>query len=294
MPSPYKKIENDIPQSYDHDEQYPLNDGIGSQMEDKNGGSHHNSIHGSLHGSSHDASSYHYSLSPPGTGTGYYSPVSTSPRHSPKRLTSPKQSDMHQNETISNKMKDYNSEDDDDEDLGRYSVVFNQALGINGDRSQHSSAGTSHAYHGPGGVFDTPMPESAKRLFMSIQDARMEHRSKRLERFLALPDDPTIRFHIERCGLCCSAWCDILDKGMYPIILVLILYVVTLIVLGDEHAFVKRIMLGVGIPLFVFRILWRPLSWFICERRKERVSATAVCHQSYYQIAYEVSVFEVS
>lgn len=245
MPSPYKKLESDdVPQSYD--------DVVGTQMDvpDQNSGSHHSVSHRS----------------------GYYSPISSSPRSSPKKK-SPNKNGIHQSTSPNISMQDYKS-DDEEEDLGRYSFAFNHTLGINGG---HPNGG-SHAYHGvgdsdgPSGVFHSPVA-SAKRLFTTIQDARMENRRKRLQRLLDLPDDPNIRFYIERCGLCFSAWCDILDKGMYPIIVVIILFIVTLNILGEEHALVKRIMLAAGIPMLVFRILWRPLSWFVCERRKERVSA---------------------
>jgi hypothetical protein len=297
--SSYRKIDiHDVPQSYDDDAvsgEDALQDIM--SMSSSHHGSHslHNSLHGSSHGGSHHdtSNSYLYSKSPAlsispttiDTPTDYYSPVNTNipPTHthsgSPRRPMSTTKittSRTNSPQISTSREYEYNSEDEEEEDLGRYSVIYDPSRS-----SQHNTRNTS-SFHGTSHTdnqnnshntkFNSFMPEPAKRFFRRVQDARMESRRRRLERLLALPDDPNIRFHMERFGLCCNSWCDILDKGMYPVLLVLIGYVVTLIVLGEEYAMVKKLMLGIGIPLFIFRISWRPLSWLICELRTQRVS----------------------
>jgi len=176
----------------------------------------------------------------------------------------------------------YDSEEE--EDLGRYSVAFNQILVGNDDGGQsHSHNKDKQAKSDAPSRYDSDREAGNKRfirsspvrrLFHKIQDARMETRRKRWERLLALPDEATMHFHKERCALFFGTWCNLLDKGFIPIIFMLGIYVIILSKLSDEHAFVKNIMLGVGIPLFIFRISWRPLCWLVCEQRQaKRVSA---------------------
>ena len=253
--SPYTKIQGDSDDIYDEHADTPdhtlLNEGNGIRLTESDT---RNEVE----------NGYNFSQSPPETAANYYNPE-TLPLSPSDSLPRSHKSDTQNKIMSDHSINSYDSEEDE-EDLGRYSVIFNHTLG--------NSGLSPHQYQGPVGYNDrgdsSRRCQPGRRILSSIHDARMESRRKRLERLLALPDDPTIRYQIERCGLCVSAWCDILDKGLFPILLVFIVYVVLLNVL--ENTFAKKMMLGIGIPLFVFRIGWRPLYCLISERRQERVS----------------------
>ena len=286
--TPYEQVPSEETQAYD-DEQHPLQENSGDHMHISTGDGFEDEMMVKL------PSSYHYTTSPPqDSGNDYHSPRNEAGSLSPQRLKSPiSRSDKENGDTGDHHTHtihfDYDSEEE--EDLGRFSFDFNHALGIkdaHGDRG--SLQNHQPAYMVPNTArflfdnedtntssrnrwtnFSNPILTPGKRFFLSIQDARIETRRKRMERLLALPDDSTIRFYTERFALCLGPWCDLLDKGYVPIILVIIIYAVTVSSLGEEHAFVRKMMLGMGIPLFVFRILWRPLCWLVHEKKLERV-----------------------
>ena len=198
--SSYRKIDiHDVPQSYDDDAvsgEDALQDIM--TMSSSHHGSHslHNSLHGSSHGGSlHDTpNSYLYSkshslsISPTtiDTATDYYSPVNTniaaththsgSPRRPPSTSTS-KMSTSHTNSPQIPTSREYSSEDEEEEDLGRYSVVYDPSRSL-----QHKTRNT-HSFHGSSLTenqndshntkFNAFMPEPAKRFFRRVQDARM-------------------------------------------------------------------------------------------------------------------------
>lgn len=169
-----------------------------------------------------------------------------------------------------NEEKDPYNSNSDDEDLGKYSIAFNKSLGRHGNISnprsssyrQRSISLSGHKVNG--GFWSRESP--VKRLYHRIQDARNETKRKRLERILALPDEATLHFHKERCALFFVTWCDLLDKGLFPLLLVLVVYIVILALLDEEYVITKKLMLIIGIPLFIFRFSWRPLCWVVSER----------------------------
>lgn len=257
-PSNYKKIPiNDE----DNEEELALN----LSKEDANdlrGGMYAEYSRSNLHS---DSRSYSHSLSsPPDTAIDYE--YNSPDRSTRSIINSPKSdNDGHNNG---------DSYDSDEEDLGRYAIDFNQTLGRSQNKNGYGyeqAAGTSH-FH-----FDRKdskrrwtQSSPVREFFHIIQDARMETRTRRLERLLALPDEATMQFHKERCALFLGTWCNLLDKGFIPILFMLVIYVVVLSTLDAKHAFVKNIMLGFGIPIFIFRITWRPLCWLVRERLQER------------------------
>lgn len=172
-----------------------------------------------------------------------------------------------------NEEKDPYNSNSDDEDLGKYSIAFNKSLGRHGNISnprsssyrQRSISLSGHKVNG--GFWSRESP--VKRLYHRIQDARNETKRKRLERILALPDEATLHFHKERCALFFVTWCDLLDKGLFPLLLVLVVYIVILALLDEEYVITKKLMLIIGIPLFIFRFSWRPLCWVVSERRRK-------------------------
>ena len=208
----------------------------------------------------------------------YDSPPIQSKSLSPRNLINSPNSDHDTITSLGQRNVDfYDSEEE--EDLGRYSIAFNQTLGNDNGGQSQSQNGYQPAKRGTPSMHNFNREDSKnrlmqsspmKRLFHKIQDARMETRRKRWERLLALPDEATLHFHKERCGLFFGTWCDLLDKGIIPIIFMIGIYAIILSMLSDEHAFVKNVMLGVGIPLFIFRISWRPLCWLVYERRQAR------------------------
>lgn len=269
-PSHYKKIPiNDE----DNEEELPLNLSE-EDAHDLRGGMYAEYSRSNSHS---DSRSYSHSLSsPPDTASDY---EYNSPDRSPRSMINCPKSD-NDNTITSMGHNNGDSYDSDEEDLGRYAIDFNQTLGRSGGHFQHQNgyeqaAGTrrlpSH-FH-----FDREDSKSrwdqsspVRQLYHRIQDARMETRTKRLERLLALPDEATMKFHKERCALFFGTWCDLLDKGFIPILFMLVIYVVVLSTLDDEQAFVKKVMLGIGIPIFIFRISWRPLCWLVRKRLQEQ------------------------
>ena len=179
---------------------------------------------------------------------------------------------IHYNQDVTGDTHQIDYDSDEEEDLGRYSAVYNHNLVGNrnstcSDTKRSLPNSPQHCWTRSSKTIMRP----AKRLFRTIRDVRVETRRKRMEKMLAMREDETLRFHKERCELCLGSWCDLLDKGCVPILLVLAAYVVVLVILNEEQALVRNIMLGVGIPLFIFRISWRPISWFVFGRRAERV-----------------------
>jgi len=68
-----------------------------------------------------------------------------------------------------------------------------------------------------------------------------------------------------------SSWCDLLDKGFALIILFTVMFVVVYESLDEEDdRGARQLLLGLGIPLLVIRVVWRPLYWFVWGRRIER------------------------
>jgi hypothetical protein len=179
-------------------------------------------------------------------------------------------------------MEEENEEETDD--FARYSAVFSPtqdekrgSLQGSGQKQGYHKA-TTPSWHSNGSYnceennYGWMKSSPVRRLIHKLHDARMESRRKRMERLLALPDGASIQNHKERGFLCFNTWCDLLDKGIFFIMFLLFLYIVILVTLGEEHVFVKKLMLGLGIPFFIFRISWRPLSWLVYEQRCDRVS----------------------
>jgi len=224
-----------------------------------------------------DSRSYSHSVSSPpdiAIDYEYHSHDQHGKSLSPRSMINSPQND---NDTITS-MGHHNGDsyDSDEEDLGKYSFDFNQTVGRSGGHFKNGyeqTAGTrrlpSHFHFDREDSNIRWKSSPVRKLYHRIQDARMDTRRKRLERLLALPDETTMKFHRERCALFFGTWCDLLDKGFIPILFMLVIYVVVLSTLDDEHAFVKKIMLGFGIPIFIFRISWRPLCWLVRERRQE-------------------------
>lgn len=173
-------------------------------------------------------------------------------------------------------------EEEEEEDFARYSAVFSPTKddrrgslkGREQKQGYHKANSSSWkcdaSYSCEQNNYGWMKSSPVRRLIHKIHDARMESRRKRMERLLALPDGASIQTHKERCFLCCNTWCDLLDKGIFFILFLVLLYITILVKLGEEHVFVKKVMLGIGIPFFIFRISWRPLRWLVLEQRCDR------------------------
>ena len=148
--------------------------------------------------------------------------------------------------------------DDEDEDLGRYSMQFRRTL--NGG-TQDFQRQDRNGYE--------PILNPAKKLFQNIQDARLESRRKRMERLISLPDN-SIRAHVEKFAVYLGSWCDLLDKGLVIFLLSIAIFVIFLVTLDEDEIVMKRLMLGIGIPFFIFRVAWRPIKYLLCDKRRQK------------------------
>lgn len=150
----------------------------------------------------------------------------------------------------------YNS-DDEDEDLGRYSMQFRRTL----------NGGTYNFQRQERNGYE-PIINPARQLFRNIQDARLESRRKRMERLMSLPDN-SIRAYIGKFSICLGSWCDLLEKGLVLFILSVVIFVLILLKLDEDKVLMKRLMLGLGIPFFIFRVAWRPIKYCLCDKRRQ-------------------------
>ena len=150
----------------------------------------------------------------------------------------------------------YNS-DDEDEDLGRYSMQFRRTL--NGGR---------YNFHRQERNGYEPIINPARQLFRNIQDARLESRRKRMERLMSLPDN-SIRAYVGKFSVCLGSWCDLLEKGLVLFILSVVIFVLILLKLDEDEVLMKRLMLGLGIPFFIVRVAWRPIKYCLCDKRRQ-------------------------
>ena len=183
---------------------------------------------------------------------------------------------------------DFDSDDEED-DLGRYTFDFNHALGINSNAKMTTSGSyrgsVNNSRRGPQEQdadstrrftrYTRNTISPATRIFGSIKEARMVSRQRRMEKLLALDGaNSKISFYKERVCICISTNCDLLEiKGFVLILVTIIAYSVIVGSLGEEHRFAKNLLLGLGIPLIMFRLSWRPLSWYACRRKREKVSS---------------------
>lgn len=190
---------------------------------------------------------------------------------------------------------DFDSDDEED-DLGRYNFDFNHALGINSNAKMTISGSYRGSMHtsrkGPQKhdedstrrftryTRNTISP--ATRIFGSIKEARMVSRQRRMEKLLALDGaNSKISFYKERVCIWISTNCDLLEiKGFVLVLVTIVAYSVIVGSLGEEHRFAKNLLLGLGIPLIIFRLSWRPLSWYVCRRKQEKVSSMTITSHS--------------
>lgn len=164
--------------------------------------------------------------------------------------------------------------DDEDEDLGRYSVQFRRTL--NG--SVYELQEKEYRYgHGKWNMYSEPTTNPAKRLFRNIQHARLESRRKRLEKLISLPDN-SCRSCLGRFSVCLGSWCDLLDKGLVIFLVTLTSFVGIIMVLDEDEIVIKKFMLGLGIPMFILRIAWRPIKHFLCDLRYQGQSSSMIQH----------------
>lgn len=214
------------------------------------------------------------------------------PSNSSSSVTTAKSDDVYgRHDIVSSFSRDFvmNGDDDEEEDFTRYSAVFSptnderrgplqlQNRERQNQQGYHKAKASSwhlndSSYSSGENNYGWMKSSPVRRLIHKIHDARMESKRKRMERLLALPDGASIQNHKERCFLFFNTWCDLLDKGIFLILFLLFVYIIILATLGEEHVFVKKMMLGLGIPFFIFRISWRPLSWLVYDQQCGRVS----------------------
>jgi hypothetical protein len=183
-------------------------------------------------------------------------------------------------------------ESDDGDDLGRFSFDFNHALGNLeleqedfGERGENGK-GYNDARYIPHHSSDphltkrsnNPIMAFLRRFLQAIKRARTQSRQKRIERLLALQDKESYsskcNFYSSRVELCLSSpWCDLLDKGFVIVIMVILILLIAYFSLDEEEdTKARKFLLAIGIPIIVFRVVWRPLYWILWGRIQERVS----------------------
>lgn len=115
-----------------------------------------------------------------------------------------------------------------------------------------------------------------RRFLQAIKRARTQSRQKRIERLLALQDKESYsskcNFYSSRVELCLSSpWCDLLDKGFVIVIMVILILLIAYFSLDEEEdRKARKFLLAIGIPIIVFRVVWRPLYWILWGRIQER------------------------
>jgi len=139
--------------------------------------------------------------------------------------------------------------DDEDAELGRYNLDFTEGT-VERIRTQLSA----------GSTLDERMEEG--RLSLSIVwevfcKARVETKRKRMERMLSLNSD------LERFSLTVSSYCDLTDRGMPVLILILMAFNAMAFILLENPW--KWIMWGA--LMFSVRVLWRAAYWYIWGRQ---------------------------
>lgn len=139
--------------------------------------------------------------------------------------------------------------DDEDAELGRYNLDFTEGT-VERIRTQLSA----------GSTLDERMEEG--RLSLSIVwevfcKARIETKRKRMERMLSLNSD------LERFSLTVSSYCDLTDRGMPVLILILMAFNAMAFILLENPW--KWIMWGA--LMFSVRVLWRAAYWYIWGRQ---------------------------
>lgn len=141
-----------------------------------------------------------------------------------------------------------------------------------GSNNQYASAAMSSGKHST----KSSVLARIQDCFEAIKLMQMESRRKRMEFLLALPDDDNYSSKCHYCAtkimiLLSSSWCDLLDKGSVLIVLFTLIFVVVYESLDEEEdRDARQLLLGLGIPLLVIRVVWRPLYWFVWGRRIER------------------------
>ena len=181
---------------------------------------------------------------------------------------------------------------DDGDDLGRFSFDFNHALGNLEIEDEYFGGGDGDGQrcndeiYIPHHVSDpnmnklsrNPIISSLKRFLHTIKRARTQSRQKRIERLLSLQDKDSYsskcNFYSSRVELCLSSpWCDLLDKGFILVMIVIFIFVTAYLSLDEEEdRKARKFLLAIGIPIIVFRVVWRPLYWILWGRIQERVS----------------------
>ena len=139
--------------------------------------------------------------------------------------------------------------DDEDAELGRYNLDFTEGT-VERIRTQLSA----------GSTLDERMEEG--RLSLSILwevfcKARVETKRKRMERMLSLNSD------LERFSLTVSSYCDLTDRGMPVLILILMAFNAMAFILLENPW--KWIM--VGALMFSVRVFWRAAYWYLWGRQ---------------------------
>ena len=190
--------------------------------------------------------------------------------------------------------------DNDEDDVRRYSLDFNVGTKSHGkmlnNENDHDYISSSHEFSTPvRSSLEEGTPERfdsdnddfkrfddfttpVRQVCHILQSARIESRRKRMERLLELPDEhsATSRCHYlaTRIVICfSSAYCDLIDKGFILVIVAVVIFVVVYQSLDEkEDRTARKLLLGVGVPIIIFRVGWRPLYWFVWGRIVEEVS----------------------
>lgn len=139
--------------------------------------------------------------------------------------------------------------DDDEAELGRYNLDFSEGT-VERLRTQLSAAS----------MLEGSLENGALTLSIVWEvfcKARDETRRRRMERMLSLNSD------LERISLTITSYCDLTDRGMPIVILVLLVGVtLTRILLPNPWRWTLW-----GVLLFSIRVLWRPTYWYMWGRQ---------------------------
>jgi hypothetical protein len=139
--------------------------------------------------------------------------------------------------------------DDDDAELGRYNLDFTEGT-VERLRTQLSAVSTLEGSLENGAL-------TLSTIWEVFCKARDETRRRRMERMLSLNSD------VERLSLTITSYCDLTDRGM-PIVIIVLLVGVTLarILLPNPWRWTLW-----GFLLFSIRVLWRPTYWYVWGRQ---------------------------
>ena len=180
---------------------------------------------------------------------------------------------------------------DDEDDVGRFSLNFHQSTG----GGSILDANVSNVMNGPplspisSFDFDRNNQEVANhsrfgllkyfnRIYHKIKSGREESRRKRVEHLLSIPDtdvtNPRCHYFfwlVEIFYL--SEWCDLADKGLILFLAATTVFTIIYLCLDEKQDKTTRaILLAVGVPLLICRVVWRPLYWIAWGKRVEKVS----------------------